>query len=327
MEIKIGIIGTGWFTKHHLNILARFEEVVVVGFVGSNKEKAEHHAASYPGTKGFGSLDEMIADDRPDAVYICVPPMGHGHYEKLLIEEGIPFFVEKPLGNDIQTVKEINQLAEERNHLTSVGYQFRYSDTVEKWKRYNKRVRTGMVTAGWMGSMPPVYWWRDQSSSGGQFNEQTTHLVDLIRFVYGEVVSVYAKETQNGNAKTDRSISVADVGSYTLTMESGLIVHVSNTSVLPDGIGEVDIKAYTDKGILTWQIQNFEALFGNEKESFTAKKDPYIEENAAFIYAVINKDSSKILSSYQDAFQSFKVAMAARKSIESGREVLLTDIE
>ncbi|KAB8137630.1 Gfo/Idh/MocA family oxidoreductase [Gracilibacillus oryzae] len=327
MAIKIGMVGTGWFTKHHLDILSKFEEVEVVGFVGSSKSKAEELASNYPGTRVFGSLEELISDDRPDAVYICVPPMGHGNYEKLLIDEGIPFFVEKPLGKDMETVKEIKNLVEKKDHLTSVGYHFRYSDIIEKWKRYNSEMRTGMVTAGWMGSMPPVYWWRDQNLSGGQFNEQTTHLVDLIRFVYGEVKSVFAQEAQNANAKTDSTISVADVGSFTLTMESGVIVQVANTSVLPDGIGDVGIKAYTDKGIMTWQMQSFEAAFADKKEYFKAQNNPYYEETKVFLEAVRNNDNSTILSPYQDAFHSFKVAMAAEKSIKEGKIITLSDFE
>ncbi|SER27907.1 Predicted dehydrogenase [Gracilibacillus ureilyticus] len=327
MKVKVGLIGTGWFTKHHLHILSQLEEVEVVGFVGSSKEKAEKLAADNPGTKGFGSLEEMIANDRPDAVYICVPPMSHGHYEKLLIEENIPFLIEKPLGTDLAVVREINELVERKNHLTSVGYHFRYSDVVEKWKRYNEKVKTGMVTAGWMGSMPSVYWWRDQSLSGGQFNEQTTHLVDLIRFIYGEVNSVYAQEARNVKAKTDASITVADVGSFTVTMENGIIVQIANTSILPDGTGDVGIKAFTDKGILTWQMQSFEVAGAEKKEWFKAKNNPYLEESKAFIHAVRSDDRKGIMSPYQDAYQSFKVAMAAQKSIREGKVIGLNDLE
>ena len=50
----------------------------------------------------------------------------------------------------------------------------------------------GMALGRWMGGMPGVAWWRRQEGSGGQFVEQTTHIVDLLRYCAGEVTEVYA---------------------------------------------------------------------------------------------------------------------------------------
>ncbi len=95
MTINIGFIGTGGFTRHHVQILSSFDHVNVVGFVGSSQEKAEKFAEEFSGTNGYASLEEMMAKEKLDAVYICVPPMGHESYEKTLIENQIPFFCRK----------------------------------------------------------------------------------------------------------------------------------------------------------------------------------------------------------------------------------------
>lgn len=326
MTINIGFIGTGGFTRHHVQILSSFDHVNVVGFVGSSQEKAEKFAEEFSGTNGYASLEEMMAKEKLDAVYICVPPMGHESYEKTLIENQIPFFVEKPLGLEEEAVREIKHLVEERNHLTSVGYHFRYADIVDKWMELNHTVTTGMVTAGWMGSLPPVYWWKNQALSGGQFNEQTTHLVDLIRYLYGEVQSVYAVENQTSATQSDDTVTVADVGSFTLTMDSGIVVQVANTSVLPDGLGDVHIKAYTNKGMVTWRMKELEVATVGKKSIYSAKTNPYHEEAKAFLQAVETGDRSFILSSYEDAWQSFKIAIAARRSIEENRVIDLKEI-
>ncbi|GAE92114.1 myo-inositol 2-dehydrogenase [Gracilibacillus boraciitolerans JCM 21714] len=234
--IRVGFIGTGGFTCHHVNILNELENIEVVGFVGSSHEKAETFAQGYPGTSGYSSLENMIANEQLDAVYICVPPMGHENYEELLIEHNIPFLVEKPLGIEEAKVRHIKHKVKETNHLTSVGYHFRYADIIDIFKDHLKNQETGIVLGKWMGSMPGgVYWWRNQKQSGGQFNEQTTHIIDLIRYLFGEVKSVYAQEVNAITSKKDSSVTVADVGLFMLTLESGLLVQVSNTAVLPGG--------------------------------------------------------------------------------------------
>ncbi|MGP4039326.1 Gfo/Idh/MocA family protein [Gracilibacillus sp. D59] len=325
--IRVGFIGTGGFTKHHVEILQEIENVKVVGFVGSSQEKAEHFAEKYYETTGYQNLETMLAHEQLDAVYICVPPMAHENYEEILMEHDIPFLVEKPLGVDENKVRQVRQKVIEKNHLTAVGYHFRYADTVKRFQEMLEEADIGAVMAKWMGSMPGVYWWKNQEQSGGQFNEQTTHLVDLIRFLFGEVKSVYAQESNVVTAKKDASITVADVGLFTLTLENGLLVQISNTSVLPGGTGEVGIKAYTDQGILDWQMGHIESKTPAKSEKYIARQNPYKKENEAFLHAVKTGDRSKILSSYEDGWHSFKIALAAQKSIREKRVVNLSELD
>ncbi|WP_066188607.1 MULTISPECIES: Gfo/Idh/MocA family protein [Gracilibacillus] len=323
--IRVGFVGTGGFTRHHISFLKEFENVKVVGFVGSSEEKAANFAARYDDTTGYATLESMIAQEQLDAVYICVPPMGHENYEELLIDHGIPFLVEKPLGVEEAQVRKVRDRVKETNHLTSVGYHFRYMDTIQLFRDMLPGVQVGTVTGKWMGSMPDVYWWKNQAQSGGQFNEQTTHIVDLIRFLFGEVKSIYAQEANAVTKEKDASVTVADVGLFTLTMENGVIVQISNTAVLPDGVGEVGVKAYTDQGIIDWQTGHLEKRTSNKLEKYLTKQNPYRRESEAFLHAVATGDRSKILSSYEDGWHSFAVALAARKSLLEKRAIELAE--
>jgi myo-inositol 2-dehydrogenase / D-chiro-inositol 1-dehydrogenase len=323
--IRIGFIGTGGFTRHHVEILQEIENVKVVGFVGSSQEKAEDFAERYYQTTGYQDLETMIAHEQLDAVYICVPPMAHENYEEMLIEHRIPFLVEKPLGVDLDKVRQVRRKVIENNHLTAVGYHFRYADTVMRFQKMLEEADVGTILGKWMGSMPGAYWWKNQEQSGGQFNEQTTHIVDLIRFLFGEVKSVYAQETNAVTAKQDSSVTVADVGLFTLTLENGLLVQIANTSVLPGGTGDVGITAYTDQGIIEWQMGHIEKKTPEKLEKYITRQNPYKRENEAFLHAVKTGDRSKILSNYEDGWHSFKVALAAQKSVREKRLVNLDE--
>ncbi|RCW76788.1 putative dehydrogenase [Saliterribacillus persicus] len=321
LTLNIGFIGTGGFTTHHLNILKKRDDVKIVAFLGTSQEKADRFAEQYADATGYTVLEDMLENETLDAAYLCVPPMAHGAYELKLIEAGIPFLVEKPLGVDMETVKSIEEALNKKKVITSVGYHFRYQDIVEKWKGMQDEAQTGLVIAKWMGGLPGAPWWKNQAQSGGQFNEQTTHLVDMIRYLYGEVATVYAQESSRILAKENADVTVAEAGSFTLTMKSGVVVQVANTCLLPDGVGEVEITAYTDQGIEKWTPSSLSLDRVQEKVEIKVKDNPYEKETDAFLHAIKTGDESKILSSYQDGVKSFEIAVLAWQSLEEKRAI------
>lgn len=322
MTLQIGIIGTGWFSQVHADILAATEGVRVQAFLGTNKEKAEQKARKY-GAASYGDLHEMLDAEHLDAVYICVPPMSHGAIEEELTRRGIPFLVEKPLGLDTALPARIRTGVEGAGLLTSVGYHFRYQSNMDRLKQLLQHQQTGIALGRWMGSMPGVSWWRRQDGSGGQFIEQTTHVVDLLRYLAGEVDEVYAVYGNRVKQGQVDGVEVADVGTVTLKMASGLVANISNTCVLPEGEGlsETGLTFYTDQGVLDWNPQRLRAARAGEQTEFLESSNPYAKETEAFIHALRTGDGSRIRSSYADAFRTQAVTCAALESAASGRPV------
>lgn len=153
MTLHIGIIGTGWFSRVHADIIKGMNGVKLQAVCGTSLSKAEHMAQDYE-AKGYGHLKDMLDSERLDAVYICVPPMSHGEIELELIRRGIPFLVEKPLGLDAELPRRILEQVEATGILTSVGYHFRYAQTVDRLKAMVNTHKVGMALGKWMGSMP-----------------------------------------------------------------------------------------------------------------------------------------------------------------------------
>jgi len=321
MIIKIGIVGTGNFSEKHASILADMEDVKVAAFCGTSKEKADRIASKYSGAQGYDDFNEMLDANKLDAVYLCVPPMAHGQMELELIRRNIPFFVEKPLGVNKDIPEAILTEIEKKTLLTSVGYHFRYSASVQQLKKVLAGQTIGMMTAQWIGDMPGVSWWRNQDLSGGQFNEQTTHIVDILRYIAGEVEEVHAFFGNRVMDKKVEAVTVADVGTVNLKFKSGIVVNVSNTCILPEGLHATGINVYTDNGIVDWTPTGVSMTTEKEKIDYADESDAYYLENKAFIDALRTNDSSLILSDYSDAFQTQKVTSAALESVVSGRSV------
>lgn len=319
--LHIGIIGTGGFSKMHAKILSEMEDVQIQAVCGTSKAKAEEFASGFSIPSSYESVSEMLDAEHLDGVYILVPPMSHGEFEIQLIERDIPFFVEKPLGVNVEQPSQILTELRKKPLITSVGYHFRYTDTVSQMKQLLSQQNVGMITGNWMGSMPQVAWWRDQERSGGQFIEQSTHLVDILRYCIGEIDEVYALYGHQVMHKQFDGVTAADVGTVTLKFRSGAIANISNTCVLPNGLGKVGITCYTQEGMLEWDTERLKLIEAHATSEIKRLVNPYFVENEAFIHALKTGDTARILSDYEDAFKTQQVTVAALKSAKSGLPV------
>jgi predicted dehydrogenase len=272
----------------------------------------------------YDDLDKMLDSEVLDCVYICVPPFAHGEIEKKVIERNLPFLVEKPIGINLDTVKEILSLIEKRGIIVSVGYHWRYMDITKEAKELISPEKIGMVLGYWMGGLPMVPWWRRKEQSGGQFVEQTTYIVDLARFIVGDVEEVYALFDRRLVFDVE-GMNVPDVGTVNLKFKNGVIGNISNTCALNFGY-TVGLHIY-GRNIVIEVLGN--KLVINEqgkKIEKQARLNPSLEEDRIFINAVKTKDPSCILSTYRDAAKTLAVTLSAWDSAGENSVVKVPEI-
>jgi myo-inositol 2-dehydrogenase / D-chiro-inositol 1-dehydrogenase len=187
------MVGTGGFAARHLEVLARERGVEIVGPRLADARAGRGPGASLRRSGLSADVEELLAHERLDAAWITVPPHAHGPIEHALIAAGVPFFVEKPLSGDRATGEAIARAVADAGLIAAVGYHWRALDTIAELRaRLAAGPPVAMVTGAWHSSTPPPAWWRSQASSGGQFVEQATHLLDLARHLLGEAVVTHA---------------------------------------------------------------------------------------------------------------------------------------
>jgi len=322
MTIKLGFIGTGGIANHHLTNLVQMKDITLSAFYDLDIQRADKAASEHSGAKAFSNLDEMLDSTELDGVYVCVPPLAHGDAEYKLVERGIPFLVEKPLGINREVPAKIGQLVNDGKLITSVGYHWRYNESASIAKQLLEESKAGMALGYWMGGMPMVPWWRVQAGSGGQFVEQTTHIVDLLRYLCGEVREVYAAYGLQVMGEQVEGTDVPDVGSVTLKLANGMVATISNTCLLPVG-HHVGLDIYTNNGVLELRSDALREITVEGSKSHANVANPYFVEDEAFIYALRTGDSSRILSDYEDSLKTHEVTIAANESAVSGKPIIL----
>ncbi|MEM0011140.1 MAG: Gfo/Idh/MocA family oxidoreductase, partial [Candidatus Bathyarchaeia archaeon] len=180
MKVKVGFLGCGGIAHAHMERLAKMDDVEMVAFCDVVKERAEGSAQRYGG-RAYTDHHSMLENEELQALFVALPPFAHTDGEIIAAEKGIHLFIEKPIALTLEKAKEIDSAIKKNGVIASVGYHFRYMDTVEEAKQFVEGKTIGMVLGYWIGGFPGVYWWRKMDMSGGQIVEQTTHIFDLAR--------------------------------------------------------------------------------------------------------------------------------------------------
>jgi predicted dehydrogenase len=322
MTIKLGFVGTGTISNHHLVNLKEMEDVSVTAFCDIQLERADAAAKEWPAAKAYRNMTDMLDDRKLDGLYICVPPMAHGKLEMHAIERNIPFLVEKPLGLTMDLALSLAEKVKEKDLLTAVGYQWRYRDAAAKAKELLQACKLGMALGYRMGGLPATPWWRRMKMSGGQFVEMTTHIVDLLIYLCGEVEEVYAAFGHRVKHEELDDIDIPDVGTVSMKLRSGAVATISNTCMLAAG-QKIGLDLYTNKGVISISPTGLSHRRVGGTDEFTCRDKGGLSEDEAFLHAIRTGDRSRILSQYEDALHTLEVTLAANESASSGCPVKL----
>jgi predicted dehydrogenase len=328
-KVKVGFIGSGGIAGAHLQGLAKFEDVELAGFCDVVTERAENRAKEFGG-RAFSDPSQMFDAVTLDAVFICLPPFAHGEAELACVEHGVPFFVEKPVTLSLETGRKIAAAVKEKNLLTCVGYMNRYRYSINRAKQILSEDPAIVVHGGWIGGSPrsrpgqPISWWIQKDKSGGQLTEQTTHTVDIVRYLCGEVVEVFAYATKAFNTGVT-GYTIEDASMVNIKFQSGAIANLYSACACNVG-GGVSLTIWARNHLLTFTGWEHSAKFVSPNQETTEIKgegDIFAVEDRCFINAVKTGDRSMIRSDYEDGLKTAALTIAATESMETGKPVAI----
>ncbi|MBE6607260.1 MAG: Gfo/Idh/MocA family oxidoreductase [Ruminococcaceae bacterium] len=328
-KIRVGLIGCGGRSKAHRSSFVKMDYVEVVAVADPIEERRNEAAAQFGCTRIYKDHTELYDNesrDTLDAVIICIEPTAHTDTETRAIEMGIPFLVEKPVHLDINKAEEISRMIDEKGLITAVGFQDRYLDLIDIIKEELPKHKTGgLVYGSWVGGIPGPWWWQKKSTCGGQLVEQNIHLVDGLRYLYGEPLSVYATAS-TGMVKAGVDASPE----YDTDDHSTVVYRFENnvTATLVSGCYSQGVRPRCgyyitlNDMVLDYRLRN--NLIITSKDGVTdipRGVDQTFLLDEAFLKAVMTGDRSLIRSDYADSLKSHKIAFAANESMESGQVI------
>ena len=132
--MKVGVIGIGNIAqKAYLPIMAEMRDTVEWHLCSRNKETLEQVGKKY----GFGQLytdmDEWM-DSGIEAAFVHVATAAHATVIRSLLERGISVYVDKPISDDLDEVKQLIELADSKGLLLTAGFNRRFAPMIRRLK-------------------------------------------------------------------------------------------------------------------------------------------------------------------------------------------------
>jgi predicted dehydrogenase len=315
---RIGFIGAGGIARRHVGTLRTVSDVEIVGIADPDADRARALAAEV-GARAYVSHVDMLDREALDAAYICVPPFAHGPPERAVIDAGLPFFVEKPLSLSIGDAEAIALALEQCDLVTAVGYHWRYMDTVDEARRLLRDTPARLVSGYWLDQTPPPNWWWHEAQSGGQIVEQATHVVDLARYLVGEITEVYAAASRAEMREGFPGLDVATGTGVSLKFAGGAVGTLAATCLLRWS-HRIGLHLFGDGLAIELSEREIMVDVGRGRPVRQSLEDPVALEDRDFIDAV-RGIPSRIRCPYREALKSHRVALAIARSARTGSPV------
>lgn len=326
-KVRVAIIGCGGRASRHP--FETMDDVQVVAVADPEEERRLAFAKKFGCTRIYKDHSELYAHesgDTVDALLIAVEPTAHVGIEEGAIEKGFHFIIEKPMTLDMAQADRIAAGIKEKNLITAVGFQDRYQDLTDIIKaELPKHKQGGLVYGAWVGGIPGVWWWQKKSTCGGQLLEQNIHLLDMLRYLYGEPLSLYAT--------CDKGMVQAGVDAsaeYDTDDHSTVVMRFPNhvTATLVSGCYVKGLQHRNGLYITMSDIifdyrlrNNLIITTKEETKDIRREADQTRTLDRAFIEAVRTGDRSLIRSDYEDALKSLKLCAIANEAMEHGQVV------
>ncbi|HEX2130093.1 MAG TPA: Gfo/Idh/MocA family oxidoreductase [Actinophytocola sp.] len=306
--MRVAFVGTGYIAGRHAEALTALD-TEIVGHVG--RAGAERAAARWGG-RAYRRVSDLLDRERVDAVWVCVPPDAHGDVEDALIERGVPFYVEKPIGHDVAGPRRIAAELRDGGPIVGVGYYWRAMEVMPEVRRLLAETPPRLVRAAWHGLVPPAPWWRVEARSGGQVVEQATHLFDLARFLLGDAEVLHA-EADHPPRPTVPGLDVATVSAATLRFATGPLGVFTATCVLHATV-DAGIEFHCDGRKLTLTNRTLRREDADGSHETPVGHDPLAIADARFLGAVSRRDPGRLVCDYDDALRTQELCCRVREA-------------
>jgi len=313
--VRIAIVGTGVMGRDHIQSLGKIDGAHIVALC-DQVEDALYQVAESLGAATYTDFARMIAEEALDAVYLCVPPHQHGEMEILAARKGLHLYVEKPVNLSLEQSLRNWEVIQQTGVLTQVGYQFRYMPNNQQAKVFLADKPVGTAHAWRWGGIPGRAWWRRYDLGGGQFVEQATHHIDLLRWLLGEVDVVSSTRSIERLLRDEADLTIPDSQIALLQFVSGAVATVNISCALGQGWS----------GGMEFVVRNAKVSLQGDgirvepEGTYPVPSLPtdVLTADAALVKAVATGDRSLLLSPYDDGIKTLAVTLAANLSAENG---------
>lgn len=334
--LNIGIIGAGRIGKVHAESITNHVKDAQVAAIADPfmNEATKSWAENLGIPKILKDYHEILNDASIDAVLICSSTDTHADISIEAIHAGKHVFCEKPISQDLSKIKEVMEALKGSNVKFQVGFNRRFDHNFEAVRAAVNEGKIGDVHIVKITSRdpdaPPIEYVR---VSGGMFLDMTIHDFDMVRYLSGsDVEEVYANGTCLVNPAI-RNEGDVDTAIITMKLSNGALAVIDNSRKADYGydqraevFGSLGQVAVTNDANSTAVISTKAGVTGEKPLYFFLERymASFSKEVSLFVKACLCDTDVPV--DINDGLQPVLIAKAAKKSLDEGRPVKLSEI-
>ncbi|TNF79211.1 MAG: Gfo/Idh/MocA family oxidoreductase [Gammaproteobacteria bacterium] len=348
-SIRLGMIGAGQIALFTSREFRRHPGCDVIAVADPNAERAAELAGVVRAEHTYTEVEELLAHDDLDAVYIAVPNAFHEEVAIKALAAGKHVLLDKPFALDAQAARNIIDAAEKADRTLMLGMNQRFERNVQSAKALIAEGRLGDVyhlKAFWrrragiprMGS-----WFTNKSVAGGgalldigvHVLDVALHLIDNFRptSVSGATFTRFGNRGlgEGGWGRSEREFDDFDVDDFAtalIRLEGGAVITLEASWALHQpSSNDHDVVAYgEDAGLAVYGNQLFEPGDGNEyrivqNPTTPAIAYPHCSRAEHFINVLLGDETPVIDLNQSLAVQ--KILDGIYESAATGKEIQL----
>ena len=349
--MKVLVAGLGSIGQRHLRNLRRLygEELEVLAYrIRRNRQTFDDRMKIRDGVdlekefhiRVFSELDKAL-EEHPQAVFITNITASHIKCALRAAEAGCDIFLEKPVSDSMEGTDELVRMAAEKNVIIYMGYQNRFHPCIQEAKKLLDKGIIGrlisvdnefserLTTMHTYEDYRKTYMARRELGGGPILNLQI-HCLDYLQWILGTPVSAYSLAGHSSGL----DINVEDHAStlYQFRQSDGTELPVYSHTDFLQYPAVHTLKLVGEKGRIELNLAGAvtKIIIGDGpavERTYPEfeRNDMFIRELKEFMYCVENRIQPE--SGLLQGITGLKMALAAKKSAEEKRGVLLEEIK
>lgn len=275
--IRAAVIGLGDISQVHLSAIRSLENARLIA--GCDVDPSRKSSLG-EGPAFYTNYEEMLKQEKPDVVHICLPHYLHYPVAKTAAEAGCNIFAEKPLALNAAEAAEYVLLEKKQGVKICLCLQNRCNPTSETLYRLLRSGEYGKVT----GVRGAVAWYRSAEyyrqkpwrasmalAGGGCMINQSIHTMDLMQYFAGSPM-----RSIKGNIAQvlDYGIEVEDTASARIVFENGAS-GLFSASVANYEDMDVEIDVRCEKAAFSIRDRTLYRLHENRREELATDSSAF----------------------------------------------------
>jgi predicted dehydrogenase len=322
----------------HGSILNQLPAAVLVGVMDSDPRRKGLAQSIGVHAPFYSSLEKLLDEIAPDAVFICVPPRFTRDLAEPCHRRGLGVFLEKPMADSRENAARLLDLVRQQPlSIYAVGYVMAHLPTF----RRAGEVLAGGTLGGVRSVVASIYvgavfsrlrsWMGDkQLAGGGAVAQVGSHLIHMLYRLFGRVEEVeatleYRRNTvEDGSRVLLRFASGFDARVRVAWDVDGYPAHVLSLRVVAD-----EGHLMVSNREIWWGLgpegredaQSLHASDFPEHAPFYLGGDGYVEEDLDFVTSLMQGHSPQV--PWSEGFAVQQILDAVYRSAETGRPALV----